>query len=148
MSPVGTNSPRLHAFVRFNEWGQAEMGCSEPGRDCAKACLSSHICHRAAGLELEGLWDWLGCGGTCWSPPGWWALGAALPGQEEGARWLLLGHPCLGHRGCIREQIGSRAGIAEVSSVTGFKQLLVDLFVFDCFFLVWVFFLLWFPRAT
>lgn len=54
MSPVGTNSSLLRAFVRLNEWGQAEMGCSEPGRDCAKACLSSHICHSAAGLELEG----------------------------------------------------------------------------------------------
>lgn len=57
MSPVGTNSSLLNAFVRFNECGQVEMGCSELGRDCAKACLSSHICHSASGLELEGVWD-------------------------------------------------------------------------------------------
>lgn len=58
------------------------------------------------------------------------------------------GAPLLGSQGLHQGTGWLRAGIAEVSSVTGFKQLLVDLFVFDCFFLVWVFFLLWFPRAT
>lgn len=119
---MGLNPPLLHAFVRFNGQGTAEMGYSELGRGLGELCLTSPICHSTAEVDPEE-----GPGTDFGVEALAKALQVAEPSKQpcQGMRReqgrLPLGHSCLLHRGCVGEQCGSRADVTEVSSVIDFK---------------------------